>query len=52
MKIRAIVKHDAEAQAYSVYCQELPGCANAGDTEEEALENIKEAIMLYLEPFD
>jgi predicted RNase H-like HicB family nuclease len=50
VKIRAIVEHDAEAQAYSVYCQELPGCASAGDTEEEALENFKQAIQLYLEP--
>lgn len=27
-----------------------PGCCSAGDTEEEALENAKEAIALYLEP--
>jgi predicted RNase H-like HicB family nuclease len=25
-------------------------CASAGDTEEEALKNVKEAIGLYLEP--
>jgi len=29
---------------------ELPGCASAGDSEEEALANIKEAIALYLGP--
>ena len=50
MKIRAIVEYDADTQSYAVYCPELPGCASAGDTEEEALENIKEAISLYLEP--
>jgi len=50
MKIRAIVEYDAETRSYAAYCPELPGCASAGDTEEEALENIKEAISLYLEP--
>jgi hypothetical protein len=33
-------------------CPELPGCASAGDTEEEAKLNIKEAIELYLAPSD
>jgi predicted RNase H-like HicB family nuclease len=28
----------------------LPGCISEGDTIEEAIENIKEAIALYLEP--
>jgi len=28
----------------------LPGCISEGETEEEALANIKEAIELYLEP--
>jgi predicted RNase H-like HicB family nuclease len=32
----------------AVWCPELPGCTSAGDTEEEALENIREAIQLYL----
>ena len=31
-------------------CPELPGCASCGQTEAEAMENIKEAIALYLEP--
>ena len=30
----------------------LPGCISEGETEEEALTNIKEAIELYLEPID
>ena len=34
----------------SVFCPELPGCASAGYTEAEGVENIKEAIALYLEP--
>ena len=31
------------------YCPALKGCVTQGRTEEEALENIKEAIELYLE---
>ena len=34
---------------YYVYCPELPGCQSQGDTFEEARQNIKEAIDLYLE---
>ena len=50
MKLRVVVEYDSEADGYAVYCPELPGCTSAGDSEEEALENIKEAIALYLEP--
>ena len=50
MKLRVVVEYDPEAKGYGVYCPELPGCTSAGDTEEEALQNIKEAIALYLEP--
>lgn len=52
MKFRIVIEYDPEARAYSVVCPELPGCASAGDTEEEARENIREAIELYLEPVD
>ena len=37
---------------YSAVCPELPGCASAGETEEEARANIREAIELYLAPGD
>jgi predicted RNase H-like HicB family nuclease len=50
MKFRIVVEYDPEAKSYAAYCPELPGCCSCGDTEEEALENIKEAISLYLEP--
>jgi predicted RNase H-like HicB family nuclease len=33
---------------YVVSCPALPGCYSQGDTIDEALENIKEAIMLCL----
>ncbi len=50
MKFRVVVEYDEETKSYAAYCPELPGCCSAGDTEEEALENVKEAISLYLEP--
>ena len=50
VKIRVVLEYDAEAGAYAAYFPELPGCASAGDTEEEAFENIREAIELYREP--
>ncbi len=36
-------------EGYSVSCPGLPGCWSQGDTEEEALSNIREAIREYLE---
>ena len=50
MKFRVVTEYDKETQSYAAYCPELPGCCSAGDTQEEALRNIKEAIALYLEP--
>ncbi|MEW5930698.1 MAG: type II toxin-antitoxin system HicB family antitoxin [Gemmatimonadota bacterium] len=34
-------------EGYSVRCPELPGCWSQGDTAEEALENIRDAIREY-----
>lgn len=50
MKWRVILERDTETGEWAVWCPELPGCASAGESKEEALENIKEAIELYLEP--
>ena len=38
-----------EEGGYSVSCPALPGCHSQGETVEEALANIKEAVSLYLE---
>jgi predicted RNase H-like HicB family nuclease len=35
---------------YHVWVPALPGCHSEGDTEDEALDNIREAIALYLSP--
>ena len=42
----------SEDGGYTVVVPALPGCISEGDTEEEALANIREAIALYLEPVD
>lgn len=48
MKFRIVLEFDPVAGSFSAICPELPGCASAGDTEEEARRNIVEAIRLYL----
>lgn len=35
-------------EGYSVSCPALPGCWSQGETEDEAIENIKDAIEDYL----
>lgn len=49
MKFKVVLE-PAEEGGYVVYVPSLPGCISEGDSKEEALKNIKEAIELYLEP--
>ena len=35
-------------EGYAVWCPALPGCASQGQSEHEALENIRDAIKEYL----
>ncbi|MGB5594320.1 MAG: type II toxin-antitoxin system HicB family antitoxin [Crocosphaera sp.] len=49
-KWRVILEKDSETGDFAVWCPELPGCTSCGETEEKALENIREAIELYLQP--
>ncbi|MEW5937519.1 MAG: type II toxin-antitoxin system HicB family antitoxin [Candidatus Thermoplasmatota archaeon] len=51
MKLKIVLEKSDEG-GYTVYVPSLPGCISEGDTEEEALANIKEAIALYLEPIE
>ena len=50
MKVSVIIEKDEFG--YYAYCPELTGCHSQGDTLVEALENIKEAVELYLETLD
>jgi predicted RNase H-like HicB family nuclease len=38
-----------EEGGYHAFCPALPGCHTQGETIEETLENIKEAVELYIE---
>ena len=49
MQVRVTLE-PAEEGGYTVYIPGLPGCISEGDTFEEAIENIKETVELYLEP--
>ncbi|MDD3622326.1 MAG: type II toxin-antitoxin system HicB family antitoxin [Methanofollis sp.] len=48
MKLRVVLEPSDEG-GYTVYVPSLPGCISEGDTREDALRNIREAIDLYLE---
>jgi len=48
MKFTVILAPEAES-GYSVICPAIPGCVSQGDSLEEALANIREAILLCLE---
>ncbi len=51
MNLKVILEPCAEG-GYTVYVPALPGCISEGDTRDEALANIREAIELYLEPVE
>jgi predicted RNase H-like HicB family nuclease len=46
-----VILREEEEGGYSVQCLELPGCISQGETREEAINNIIEAIKGYLEAF-
>ena len=45
----AVVLHHAQEGGYWAEVPSLPGCASQGETPEEAMSNVKEAIDLWLE---
>jgi predicted RNase H-like HicB family nuclease len=49
MHFKVVLEEDEEVGGYIVSCPSLPGCFSQGDTADEALENIKEAIQACLE---
>jgi predicted RNase H-like HicB family nuclease len=51
MQIKVILEPSEEG-GYTIYVPSLPGCISEGETEKEALDNIKEAVELYLEPVE
>ena len=49
MKLTVRLYPDEEDGGFTVTCPEIPGCISQGDTEEEALANIEEAILACLD---
>ena len=50
MRYKVNIKKTSEG--YATWCSGLPGCWSQGETEEEALDNIKDAIQAYLETIE
>jgi predicted RNase H-like HicB family nuclease len=46
-RLSVVIEKDADG--YFAFCPELQGCYTQGESYEEALENIKDAIRLHLE---
>jgi predicted RNase H-like HicB family nuclease len=44
-----IVLEPSDEGGYTAYVPSLPGCISEGDTLDEAMANVREAIDLYLE---
>lgn len=51
MKFKVVLEPSDEG-GYTVYVPSLPGCISEGESKEEAMHNISEAIELYLEPVE
>jgi predicted RNase H-like HicB family nuclease len=51
MRLKVVLEPSDEG-GFTVFVPALPGCISEGETEQEALANIHEAIELYLEPVE
>ncbi len=49
MNCKVSILIEKDENGYYAYCPELEGCQTQGDTPDKVMENIKEAIELYLE---
>ena len=51
MKYRVLIDQDEDG-VFVAEVPSLPGCISQGETREQAIENIKEAIAVYLESLE
>ena len=51
MKLKVALEPSAEG-GFTAYVPSLPGCVSEGETVDEAMTNIREAVELYLEPVE
>jgi predicted RNase H-like HicB family nuclease len=47
-----VVIEPSEEGGFTVWVPALPGCVSEGETKDEAVQNIREAIELYIEPVE
>ena len=50
--MRQVLIYPGEDGYWIAECPSLPGCISQGETREDAINNIREAIALYIELFD
>lgn len=50
--MRQVFLYPGEDGYWVVECPSLPGCVSQGETREQAVENIREAIQLYIEALE
>ena len=51
MKLKIVLEPSAEG-GFTAYVPTLPGCISEGETTDDAMANIREAVELYLAPID
>lgn len=51
MKYRILIEQDEDG-IFIAECPSLPGCISQGETRSQALENIREAILVYIESLE
>jgi predicted RNase H-like HicB family nuclease len=50
--MRQVIIYTDENGEWCASCPSLPGCHSQGDTREEAITNIRDAIQLYIEALE
>ena len=51
MRLKVVLEPSDEG-GFTAYVPSLPGCISEGETAEEAMANLREAVELYLEPVE
>ncbi len=52
MKLKVVIEPSGKKGWYTASVPSLPGCISQGHGMEDAVKNIKEAVLLYLEPVE
>ena len=52
IQLHILISKEDDEEQFSVVALNLPGCASCGETEDEAIENIKEAARGLIESYN